>query len=415
MSSQTYNVPACTDTPAFCMEKQSGVDSQQNEMLLFAFEYPPASGGISRVCGEIANNFKRQNARANVLTQRTAGCPSLCATTEIRVNAGRPLREFQAFRWLRKLGRKRKSGEQITICGIWYPEGLIAYLAGVRPLVILAHGSELLPPLPRWRRSFWSALQRWVLERAELVVANSEYSAKLVARVAPKAKVQAVALAVDTNRFAPANQETAKAKFGLTGKRVVCSVSRLHHYKGHDVVLRAIASLPSEEKERIVYLIAGQGPHEQELKDLASSLSIDRQVRWMGFVAEEQLPEVYYASDLFVLCTRQAPEERAVEGFGMVFLEAQSCSVPVIGTDTGGIPDAIRDGEGGWLIKQDDTAKLAQRLRQLVYDPEFFRQAGKQARQRVLRECTMESYGRRFSNALQSAGIFDPSWTRQKM
>src|SRR5208282_6203945 len=130
------------------------------------------------------------------------------------------------------------------------------------------------------------------------------------------------------------------------------------------------------------------GPYERELRKQAVELGVDSHVRWLGFVSEEELPQVYWASDLFVLCTRDAPEERAVEGFGLVFLEAQSCGVPVVGTRTGGIPAAVQDGEGGWLIAQDDQEALADVIRTLLHSPELFRAAGTQARQRVLREHT---------------------------
>jgi phosphatidyl-myo-inositol dimannoside synthase len=379
--------------------------SGQSELLLFAFEYPPFSGGIARLCGEIGETLERGDAKARVLTQDSAVPFPEPGLPEIRVDSRRPMREWRAFRWLRQQLRKTSTIRQTTICGVWYPEGLIAYLAGVRPFVILAHGAELLPTVDRWRRPLWNALQRLVLEKAALVIANSEYTQQLVSSVAPKANIETIPLAVDPDRFAPGDREAAKAKFGVSGKRVLCTVSRIYHYKAHDTVLRAIANLAPEEREQVVYLVVGKGPYERELRKQAIEFGIESHVRWLGFVSEEELPQVYWASDLFVLCTRDAPEERAVEGFGLVFLEAQSCGIPVVGTRTGGIPAAIQDGEGGWLIDQDDNQRLTDIIRKLVRSPESFRAAGKQARQRVLRESTWELYGQRFSSALQNAGL----------
>jgi phosphatidylinositol alpha-1,6-mannosyltransferase len=379
--------------------------SLQDALLLFAFEYPPVSGGIARLCAEIGETLERDRVNARVLTQDCVATTLAAGLPEIRVDSRRPIREWQAFQWLRKQMRKTSGAREVTICGVWYPEGLIAYFAGVRPLVILAHGAELLPPLNRGRRPLWSALQRLVLENADLVIANSDYTRKLLSSQAPKTRVVSIPLAVDPDRFAPGDREAAKAKFGVAGKRVLCTVSRIHQYKAHDTVLHAIANLASEEREQLVYLVAGKGPYERELRKHAADLGIESHVRWLGFVSEEELPQVYSASDLFVLCTRDAPEELGVEGFGMVFLEAQSCGTPVVGTRTGGIPAAIRDGEGGWLIEQDDCQKLTGIIRHLLHSPESFRIAGRQARQRVLREGTWECYGQRFSSALQSVGI----------
>ena len=124
-------------------------------------------------------------------------------------------------------------------------------------------------------------------------------------------------------------------------------------------------------------------------------------VGWGSF-PKKHLPQVYCASDLFVLCTRDAPDERAVEGFGLVFLEAQSCGTPVVGTRSGGIPEAIRDGKGGWLIEQDDVPKLTDIIRELVHSPESFRPAGTRARERVLRENTWTLYVQRLLALLQA-------------
>ena len=379
--------------------------SRQCELLLFAFEYPPVSGGIARLCGGIGEAFERGHFNARVLTQDCAAAPRV-GLPVIRVASRRPIREWRAFQRLRKM-RGASSICRTTICGVWYPEGLIAYLAGVRPLVILAHGAELLPTVDRWRRPLWNDLQRLVLESANLVIANSDYTQRLVSSVAPKAHVETIPLAVNAAQFAPDDREAAKIKFGIAGKRVLCTVSRIHRYKAHDTVLRAIASLAPNEREQLVYLVVGKGPYERELRKQAVELGVESHVRWLGFVSEEDLPQVYCASDLFVLCTRDTPEERAVEGFGLVFLEAQSCGTPVVGTRSGGIPAAIRDGKGGWLIEQDDGQKLTDIIRELVRSPESFRIAGTQARERVLRENTWERYGQSFVSTLRGAGIFN--------
>ncbi len=379
--------------------------SAQDDLLLFAFEYPPVSGGISRLCAEIGNGLARDHVNGHVLTEDFSTANHSGGWPEIRVNSQRPIREWRAFRWLRKL-----RGNTPVICGVWYPEGLIAYLAGMRPLIVLAHGAELLPTVDRWRRPLWKALQRRVLERANLVIANSEYTRQLVCRVAPNACVETIPLAVDPQRFAPTDRDAAKKKYGVSRKHVLSTVSRMHRYKGHDVVLQAIASLAPAEREQLIYLIAGKGPCEPGLRKLAADLRVESNVRWLGFVAEEELPQVYSASDLFVLCTRDAPEERSVEGFGLVFLEAQACGTPVVGTRTGGIPTAIQDGVGGWLIEQDDAEALADIIRTLVHSPELFRAAGTQARQRVLREGTWNHYMRQFSALLQ-ATVVTPSQT----
>lgn len=375
------------------------------EMLLLSFDYPPNSGGIARLCSEVAVGCTRVGIDVQVITSAPgkgiAMPPS--RTRELRVRHSRPWREWDIYRTLRN-----RIGRWPVICGLWYPDGMLAHAAGVRPRVILAHGSELMPCNARWRRAIWMRMLRHVCESADLVIANSEYTRRLVLEKAPRATVVAIPLAVDHEYFYPGDKEEAKRRLGVTNRVVLSTVSRLHAYKGHDVVLRAIAACSERIRGNLVYLIAGKGPHLGELERQVADLGLADQVRFLGFVSEDDLPNLYRASDLFLLCTREAAERQEVEGFGLAFLEAQACGTPVIGTRTGGIPDAVKEGEGGWLIEQDDAAALSRFLSQLVDDPHTFIAEGKRARMRMEQQCTWERYVRRFVGALESLDM--PGW-----
>jgi phosphatidylinositol alpha-1,6-mannosyltransferase len=369
------------------------------DLLLLSFDYPPNDGGIARLCSEIAAGCTRVGVDVQVITpapRKGIPAPPLIAC-ELRVRYPRPWREWDGFRALQD-----RVSRGPVVCGLWYPDGLLAQVAGARPRVILAHGSELMPSKARWRRDIWRRLLRRVCEAADLVVANSEYTRKLVLEKAPRANAVAIPLAVDHERFCPGDGEKAKRQFGVANKVVLSTVARLHAFKGHDVVLRAIAASSERTRRDMVYLIAGKGPHQSELERQVAELGLTEQVRFLGFVAEDELPDLYRASDLFLLCTREVVERQEVDGFGLVFLEAQACGTPVIGTRTGGIPDAVKEGEGGWLIEEDDAAALSMLLSQLVDDPTLFVATGKRGRERVERECTWENYVRRFVGALES-------------
>jgi phosphatidylinositol alpha-1,6-mannosyltransferase len=246
-----------------------------------------------------------------------------------------------------------------------------------------------------------------VLESASAVVAISRYTSDLVRLVAPQAQTEFVPLAVDEALFSPEDRGDARRCWGLSNSvTVLLSVSRIQRFKGHDTVLQAIAMLPPKQRENLVYVVAGKGHAEKELRDLADDLDVADNVRWLGFVPEQQLPSLYRAADLFVLCTREEPGIRAVEGFGLVFLEAQSCGVPAIGTDCGGIPDAVEDGNGGWLVPPGDSEALAELLGRLVVSPGEIREMGELARNRVLNGFTWQQYARRLLVALERRGVF---------
>jgi len=372
------------------------------DLLVFSSDFPPNDGGVARLCSEIAAGCARAGMKVQVIAPgRTKRIPIPASRiVEFRVRGPRPWREWASYRALH-----HRMGRGPVICGLWYPDGVLAHAAGARPRVILAHGFELMPSQARWRREIWRRMLRRVCGSADLVVANSEYTRRQVIERAPGANALAIPLAVDHERFSPGDGEEAKRRFGVAKKIVLSTVSRLHAYKGHDVVLRALAAGREDGRRNLVYLIAGKGPHQGELERQVQELGLAEQVRFLGFVPEGDLPDLYRATDLFLLCSREVIERQEVEGFGLVFLEAQACGTPVIGTRTGGIPDAVKEGEGGWLIAADDSATLAHMLSLLAADPEPFRRAGQEARRRVERECTWEHYLRRFTSTLEANRI----------
>jgi phosphatidylinositol alpha-1,6-mannosyltransferase len=258
----------------------------------------------------------------------------------------------------------------------------------------MAHGNEVMsyPPGLRYRLKGW--LRRKVITSASTVVCNSRYTERLVHAISPKAKTVVITPGVDTQRYAPVDDLRAiRQQFSLpTECRVVLSVSRIDAYKGHEVVLKALAQISPDSRGNLHYVVAGRGSHLATLKALATSLGLDDSVTWLGFVSDDDLPALYNCADLFVLCTREDPQARGVEGFGMVFLEAQASGVPVIGTRAGGIPDAIVEGRGGWLIGQDDVSTLRYHLEMLIRDIAPFRAQGMLGRQRALTQCTWDLY-----------------------
>jgi phosphatidylinositol alpha-1,6-mannosyltransferase len=186
---------------------------------------------------------------------------------------------------------------------------------------------------------------------------------------------------------------------------VIVTVSRILLHKGHTLVFRALAALPERVRGNLVYLIAGRGQDMPRLQHEVQALRLDDVVRWLGYVPEADLPDLYRSADLFVLCTREDPDEPDVEGFGLAFLEAQACGIPVVGTRTGGSADAVPESQCGWLIDQDDLGGLTAILTRLAENPEHFRQMGSSARLRVERECTWDHYIDRLIQMMEARGV----------
>ncbi len=357
-----------------------GTSSPVERVVMLSYEYPPVPGGISNFCRDLVKSFSLSSGEPVALVTSVEGEGRDERARFYHVPKKRPWREIASLFFLsRNLG-------QVFLASIWYPEGLIAAVRGVRPFILLAHGLELLPYATGWRKVFWGPLRRWVFSRATLVLANSRYSANLVKNICPGAKVEVLCLAVDTHRFVPASdadRNQLRIRLGVQNKWVLSSLSRLVHYKGYRTVFEALSYLSAEQRKQIVYRIGGTGPDEKALKEEAKRWGMADLITWVGWVDEKNLREFYQCSDLFVLCSYEDPKRREVEGFGIVYLEAQACGVPVIGTLTGGVSDAVEEGNGGWLIGAQDAKALSARIGALMDHPDELRACGLNARARV--------------------------------
>jgi phosphatidylinositol alpha-1,6-mannosyltransferase len=368
------------------------------KLIIFSYDFPPLDGGIARLCNEIANRAVDYYNQVIVLTRKknkeyvTYKVNSSLQLTEVRTQ--RIHAEKECFNFLRKI--KNKESYHV-ICGVWHPEATIALLAEFKNVFILAHGTEYLSGTSKFRKYFWFPFYaKYILRRAERVFANSRYTENLVRKIQPKAHVVTISLAVDHCFFKPLEVHE-KERDHIS----ICTVSRVLQFKGHDFIIKTLAKLPEEYKNQIRYNIAGSGPYLPKLKELIKESNLESIVSFKGFIKDENLPLFYNENDLFILCTREVQDSTQVEGFGLVFLEAQSCGIPTIGTRTGGILDAIKEGNGGWLIEQDNGEQLSDLLIHLLDNKNLLKKMGIKARIRVEKEATWEIYCKNLFNEMR--------------
>ena len=155
-------------------------------------------------------------------------------------------------------------------------------------------------------------------------------------------------------RFHPGPKPTELlSRYGLSGKTVLLTVSRLaaaERYKGHDRVIKALAQLLPVHPD-LVYVIAGDGDDRQHLEMLAESEGVREDVRFVGYVSDEELPDLYRAADVFVMPSTG-------EGFGIVFLQALASGLSVIAGDGDGSSDPLRDGGDGVMVSAEEPSAI---------------------------------------------------------
>lgn len=170
-------------------------------------------------------------------------------------------------------------------------------------------------------------------------------------------------------------------------------VGRLVKRKGPDLLVRAFNML-LENHPKAKLFIVGDGPFAGRLRELVEELGMKDKVEFTGSLKGEPLYSRYAECDVFAMPSWQTSTD--VEGFGMVFLEAGFFKKPCIGTKTGGIPEAVLDGETGLLVPQGDVMKLRDAMNRLLNDKELARRLGERAHHRVVSEFTWEKATLRF-------------------
>jgi glycosyltransferase involved in cell wall biosynthesis len=141
--------------------------------------------------------------------------------------------------------------------------------------------------------------------------------------------------------------------YGLSGKKVLLTVSRLSSsdsYKGHDRVIRALPRVLAQHPEA-VYLVVGDGDDRPRLEAIATEAGVAERVRFAGRVGADDLPDHYGVADVFVMPSTG-------EGFGIAFLEAMASGIPVIGGNQDGSVDPLADGELGTALDPNDEDQL---------------------------------------------------------
>jgi len=265
------------------------------------------------------------------------------------------------------------------------PEGLVGWLVARligRPLVIYSHGEELTT----WRQSVKMRAMTWTYRRADLVVANSEFTRdELIKLGVVRAKIALLCPGVDVDRFRPGlPYDDLVASIGLgAGEKLIVSVGRLSRRKGFDQVIRSLPIL-LQRGVAVRYAAIGIGRDRDYLQALAREQGVSERVHFLGHVAPDDLPRWYNAADVVTMPNREIDGD--TEGFGMVFLEAAACAKPTVAGLAGGTGAAVIDGVTGLRVDGESTEAVAEVLGRLLGDPVLAKELGEQGHVRALRD-----------------------------
>jgi len=378
--------------------------------ILISDNFPPCKGGgIAEWAFGIASNMVLLGCEVTVLSRwKNKKDRTTHSNQQFRVvhMAGRDWNRYRYWYVLYYLFVcLQKTPDAIVLAATWElaaPMNILRHLFPRSRYTVIAHGLEITK-IEKTKRS---AQFRKTLEHALLTCAVSRFTRdEILHRLqGSSSPVLFLPNGVDTERFHPVMEhENLRQRLGIPKKaKIILTLARVIERKGHDTVIRALPEILVHYPETI-YIIAGpwENSYYDKLQKLVSELDLTDHVMFTSFIDERDLNTIYSISDVYVMVSRLIESVGDSEGFGITFLEANACCCPVIGSNSGGIPDAIENEVNGYLISPDDHEALAKKILLLFNNRELRENMAERARQRVIKHFTWNAITKRLHDAIE--------------
>lgn len=370
------------------------------KILLLNYEFPPLGGGAGRATYNLARQLARDGHQVDVLTSKSPGDPYEERVEGFMVYRVRSLRKgihecglLGAFSFVLyglppflKLTQNQDYDLLHYFFGL--PTAFLTLLPGKHrriPYVLSLRGSDV-PGYDPYNlklalfHQLLKPLTRRIWNRARTVAALSHSLRRTALETVPECSMAVIPNGIDTRLFSPPVKRPPS-----NGDLRLITVCRLLERKGIQHLLQALSEMHDPS---VRLLIVGTGNYEESLKSLCVKLGLNGSVNFFGYCPSENLRELYGRHDVFVLPS-------LAESFGLVFLEAMACGLPVIGTKIGGIPDIVQ-AENGILVEPGDIPAIGTAIRRMKDYVSSRKEMATRNRQRVLDHFTwkmvMEDY-----------------------
>jgi glycogen(starch) synthase len=352
------------------------------KVLAFAPQYLPIVGGIEILVDTLAQQFRKRSIET-VVTDRPGDLPEREVVNGIqvyRLHFSHAIEARESSGLLRSMHRLSHIFEiegadlvhvhAATQTGAWFINRLLKKLSTRPPLIVTQHN-----PLEPDRTP---SVVRELLLQADAVTAVSCAVLESTIRFAPRTGFSTVILNGIEQAHIPAGAQEDAPPF----HRLVC-VGRLHHDKGFDIAIAALASLRARGIEADLIIVGG-GQARRDLEQAAATCGVADHVHFRDMQSHAKTREEIGQSSLVLIPSRM------LEGLPLVALEAAHAGVPCVATDRGGLPEAVENGVTGLLVPPDDVDALASAVMQLLGDGDLRRRFGQNARRLAQRKFSLD-------------------------
>ena len=370
--------------------------------LLVTNDFPPKVGGIQNYLWELWRRLPPESTA--ILTTPHRGASAFDGPQPIRIERDRSNVLLPTRALARRIDRLAAELDvDLVLLDPAVPLGILGpHLE--RPYGVVVHGAEVTIP---GRIPVASSVLRRVLRGARVVVAAGGYPAAEARRCAGR-ELPTIIIppGVDVHRFSPlgpTERAEVRRRMGLDPQApLIVGLSRLVPRKGFDTLIEA-AAIVAERVPTLQIAIAGSGRDRARLQRRARSLGSP--VRFLGRVDDAELAPFLASADVFAMMCRQRWLGLEQEGFGIVFLEASSCAVPVVAGRSGGSAEAVVDGRTGIVIDRPSDARVvASALERLLEDDSLRASIGREGRRRAEQEFTHDRLATLLHEELERIG-----------
>jgi phosphatidylinositol alpha-1,6-mannosyltransferase len=371
-------------------------------LLFVSHSFPPPDAPLSNVGGmqRVATELHSALEARDDVAMRTVALRSTWKWVHIKVV---PFLVSLAVRLGREAAAHRADTILFTSMTTAFPlliAGPALKRKGIR-LAVIVHGLDVTEPNPMYQM----AVRRLCGMLDAVMPVSRATGEELIARGLPRERVHVVPNAVDLDRFeGVAASRGELARVHIEGAPALSDDAFLLVAVGRQVRRKGfvwfIENVMPKLPDRVVFWLAGDGPEGENIEAAIEGAGLQRRVRCLGKISEDELVELYRIGTLFVMPNIVVPGD--MEGFGIVMLEAGACGLPTLAADLEGIRDVIDEGVNGWFAPTEDAGAFSARIETLLGDPDSLRAASQRTAEYVTSTFRWDSTAERYLDAIRS-------------
>lgn len=361
-------------------------------------DFPPIEGGISTVTVQVSRELAAQGHEVIVVAPQIGNTKHFDASEPAAVVRYRGY----GLGWLRYVPMARVAAPYIDaadcVVAINVAYGGVLARRSRKPYVVFAYGYEFLKFRRNWpiRR----LLLRVYNDACRIVAISSFTRTALIDFGVAAEKIDVILPGAPTvsgvqNRLEP----TQTGPHNGTGP-IILAVGRFVPRKGHETLIRALPRVLDTFPDATLVLV-GRGPRLHHAQALVHDLGMADRVQFLSNISEQALAEQYRKCDVFALPAGEEPGGQ-VEGFGLVYVEANAYGKPVVAGRSGGTTDAVLHEETGLIVEPNDPDAVADALLRILSNPEFGRKLGENGLKRVQTELNWTCFTARLAEILEA-------------